>query len=147
VSATTVARTRRSGLERTSREALSALGVQFLLGMAANLIGSPAESAGAARIAAAVVLTLHALVGVGLLVVGVRVVRAARREGAGRAAAGWALAVTSLTVLSGVGTVLTDSAWLSFVMAAGFLAAAAIYVGTFVLGGRVGSVATDEHRA
>jgi hypothetical protein len=35
---------------------------------------------------------------------------------------------------------LTGSGWLSFLMAVGFLAGAALYVGTFVLGARTTSV-------
>jgi len=124
-------------LARTSREALTALGVQFLLGMGANLIGPPSENPDGARVIAATVFWLHVLVGVGLLVVGVRVLLAARREGAGGRLALWALVVTVATFLCGVGTVLTGSDWFSFLMAAGFLVSAALYVATFVLGSRV----------
>jgi hypothetical protein len=128
--------TRQSRLQRTSREALSALGVQFLLGMGANLIGPPGENSDGARIVAAVVIGLHVLVGVGLIVVGVRVLLAARSQGVGRRTALWALVVTIATFLFGVGTFLTDSGWLSFLMAAGFLAGAALWVATYVLGSR-----------
>jgi hypothetical protein len=127
---------RQDRLQRTSREALTALGVQFLLGMGANLIGPPSESSGASSAVASIVLGLHVLVGVGLVVVGVRVLLAARSQGLGRRAALWALVVTVGTFLVGVGTMLTGSEWLSFLMAAGFLAGAALYVGTYVLGVR-----------
>jgi hypothetical protein len=136
MSASTAPRTRQGRLARTSREALSALGVQFLLGMGANLIGPPSENPDGSRIVAAVVLGLHVLVGIGLVVVGVRALLAARAEGVGRRLALWALVVTVATFLAGVGTMLTGSGWLSFLMAAGFLAGAALYVGTFVLGSR-----------
>ena len=60
-------------LVRRSREALSALAAQFLLGMGANLVGTPQENAGGARIVAGILLGLHALVGIGVIVVAVRV--------------------------------------------------------------------------
>lgn len=123
-------------LQRTSREALSAAGVQFLLGMGANLIGPPSENSDGSRVVAAVVLGLHVLVGLGLIAVGVRVLLAARAQGVGRRIALWALVITVVTFLLGVGTMLTDSGWLSFLMAAGFLAGAALWVGTFLLGSR-----------
>lgn len=133
MSARAAIRTRRSRLGRTSREALSALGMQFLLGMGANLIGPPSGAGDSGRLVSAVVLGLHVLVGIGLVVVGVRVRLAASAEGVARGLAGSALVVTVATFLAGVGTVLLGSALLSFLMAAGFLGSAALYVGTLVL--------------
>lgn len=115
-------------LVRRSREALSALAAQFLLGMGANLLGSPEDNTGAARIVAGIVLGLHALVGIGLIVVAVRAWLVARREGIARRAALWAFIVIILTFLAGVGTMFTGSDWLSFAMSVGFVAAAALYV-------------------
>ncbi|HKT57321.1 MAG TPA: hypothetical protein VJR25_11165 [Microbacterium sp.] len=115
-------------LTRRSREALSALAVQFLLGMGANLIGTPQQNTGAGRVVAGIVLGLHALVGIGLIVVAVRVWLVARRDGLAQRAALWAFIVIILTFLVGVGTMLTDSGWLSFLMSVGFVAAAALYV-------------------
>jgi hypothetical protein len=68
--------------------------------------------------------------------VGVRVLLAARRQGAGRRAALWGLVVTVVTFLCGVSTLLADSDWFSFLMATGWLAGAALYVVTFVIGTR-----------
>lgn len=116
-------------LTRRSREALYALGLQFLLGMAANLIGSPEENSGAGTAVAGIVLGLHALVGIGLIVVSVRVWMAARAERAGVRSALWAFIVIILTFLAGVGTMMTGSGWLSFLMSVGFVVAAALYVG------------------
>ncbi|SEH66798.1 MULTISPECIES: hypothetical protein [unclassified Leifsonia] len=115
-------------LVRRSREALSTLAVQFLLGMGANLIGSPEENAGGARVVAGIILGLHALVGIGVIVVAVRVWLAARREGVAQTAALWAFIVIILTFLVGVGTMFTGSGWMSFLMALGFVVAAALYV-------------------
>lgn len=115
-------------LTRRSREALSALALQFLLGMGANLVGSPEENEGAAAVFAGILLGLHALVGIGLLVVAVRVWLTDRRTGVARRASLWALIVIVLTFLAGLGTMFTGSDWLSFAMSVGFVAAAALYV-------------------
>ena len=115
-------------LVRRSREALSALGAQFLLGMGANLLGSPEENTGAAQVIAGIVLGLHALVGIGVIVVAVRVWLVARREGVAQRAALWGFIVIILTFLVGVGTMITGSDWLSFAMSVGFVAAAALYI-------------------
>jgi hypothetical protein len=120
-------------LLRRSREALSALAVQFLLGMGANLVGPPGDNEDGARIVAATLLGLHILVGIGVIVVAIRVLMAARSQDLGRTPALWALVILSVTFLIGVGTMLTDSGWLSFLMAVGFLAGAGIYVRTYVL--------------
>jgi hypothetical protein len=115
-------------LVRRSREALSALAAQFLLGMGANLLGSPEENTGAAQVIAGIVLGLHALVGIGVIVVAVRVWLVARREGVAAQAALWAFIVIILTFLAGVGTMMTGNDWLSFAMSVGFVAAAGLYV-------------------
>ena len=115
-------------LVRRSREALSALGAQFLLGMGANLLGSPEENTGAAQVIAGIVLGLHALVGIGVILVAVRVWLVARREGVAQRAALWGFIVIILTFLVGVGTMITGSDWLSFAMSVGFVAAAALYI-------------------
>ena len=115
-------------LVRRSREALTALALQFLLGMAANLIGGPEENSGAGVVVAGIVLTLHALVGIGLIVVAVRTWSTARAAGASERTALWAFIVIILTFLAGVGTMLTGNEWLSFAMSLGFVVAAALYV-------------------
>ena len=115
-------------LVRRSREALAALAAQFLLGMGANLLGSPEENTGAAQVIAGIVLGLHALVGIGVIVVAVRVWLVARRERVAQRAALWAFIVIILTFLAGVGTMMTGSDWLSFAMSVGFVVAAALYV-------------------
>jgi hypothetical protein len=134
MSASAVAPAGQDRLARTSREALGAMGVQYLLGIGTNLIGPPDENSSVGVIAGGIVGALHVLVGVGLIVVGVRVLRAARGQGVGGRAALWALAITIVTFLCGVGTVLVGSEWLSFLMAVGWLAGAALYLGTLVLG-------------
>jgi protein-S-isoprenylcysteine O-methyltransferase Ste14 len=83
---------------------------------------------GAARVVAGIVLGLHALVGIGVVVVAVRVWLTARRERVAKRAALAAFVVIVLTFLVGVGTMMSGSAWLSFLMSAGFVAAAVLYV-------------------
>ncbi|NNC12186.1 hypothetical protein HII28_09890 [Planctomonas sp. JC2975] len=112
-----------------SREALSALALQFLLGMGANLVGSPEENHGGGEVVAVILLSLHGLVGIGLIVVAVRAWTAARRHHLAERTALWAFIVIILTFLAGVGTMITDSGWLSFAMSVGFVVAAALYIG------------------
>ncbi len=114
-------------VRRRSREALSALAVLFLLGMAANLFGDPSDTSTAALVTSGILVGLHSLVAIGLVVVAVRVRIAAAREAVGQRDALWALVVVGVTCLIGVGTALTANEWLSFLMAAGFLGAAALY--------------------
>ncbi|MEA5457093.1 hypothetical protein SPF06_20420 [Sinomonas sp. JGH33] len=128
-------------LLRRSREALSALAVMFVLGMGANLIGSPEDNNDGARVVAGVVLGLHALVGIGVVVVAVRVWLAARRLGVGARPALWALVVLTVTFLVGVATMLTGNGWLSFLMALGFLVGATLYVQLSAVASRAARVA------
>ncbi|MDQ1556145.1 MAG: hypothetical protein QOI02_1147 [Actinomycetota bacterium] len=121
-------------LRRRSREALYALSAQFLLGMASNLIGEPKNSV--AEVVAGIVLSLHILVGIGIIVVAVRLLLAARKAGLGQREALWALVILAVTFLAGVGTMVMGSEWLSYLMAVGFLAGAALYVRTYVIATR-----------
>ena len=116
-------------LRRRSREALSALALQFLLGMAANLIGEPKGTF--AIVVDTIIVILHILVAIGLVVVSIRLLLAARAAGVGQRLAVWGLVVIGITFLAGVGTIASGSEWASYVMAVGFLVAAALYGGTF----------------
>jgi hypothetical protein len=116
-------------LRRRSREALTALAVQFLLGMAANLIGEPEGTF--ATVADTVIVILHILVAIGLIIVGVRVLLVARKASLGERAALWGLIVIIVTFLAGVLTMVTGNEWASYLMAVGFLVAAALYGATF----------------
>lgn len=119
-------------LRRRSREALSALGLQFLLGMAVNLIGTP--SGVFASAVDGILLSLHILVGIGIIVVGIRLQIVAGRIGLGERQALWGMISVSVAFLAGVATMFTGSEWFSYLMAVGFLAAAGFYVATYVLG-------------
>ncbi|MCU1584239.1 MAG: hypothetical protein JWM49_795 [Microbacteriaceae bacterium] len=118
-------------LRSRSREALFALAFQFLLGMAANLIGEPDSSV--AAVVGTIVISLHILVGIGIIVVAVRVLRNAREAVLGQREALWALVIMAVTFLAGVGTMIMGSEWLSYLMSAGFLAGAALYVRIYVV--------------
>ncbi|MDR6971917.1 hypothetical protein [Leifsonia shinshuensis] len=119
-----------TNLRRRSREALVALAVQYLLGMAANLIGKPDSAL--VGVIDTIIVILHVLVAVGLIVVAIRALLAARAAGVGRRLTLWALVVIVLTFLAGVLTITLGSDWASYAMATGFLIAAALYAGTFL---------------
>ena len=116
-------------LRRRSREALSALAVMFLLGMAANLIGEPSGTF--AIVVDTIIIILHILIAIGLVVISVRALLAARKAALGERAALWGLIVIILTFIAGVLTVITQNEWASYLMSVGFLAAAALYGATF----------------
>lgn len=116
-------------LRRRSRETLSALALQFLLGMAANLIGDPHGTF--ATVVDTIIIILHIVIAIGLVVVSVRVLVAARKAGLGERLALWGVVVIAITFLAGVGTMVTGNDWASYLMAVGFLVAAALYGGTF----------------
>lgn len=118
-------------LMRRSREALSALAVEFLLGMIVNLLPDDGTVAPVLHAAA---LGLHVLVGIGVVVVAVRVLGAARQEDVVVRQAGWALVVVAATFIAGVLTVVLHSEWLSLLMAAGFLASTLMYVRMLLVG-------------
>jgi hypothetical protein len=115
-------------LRRRSREALSALSVEFLLGMIVNLL--PDDT----RVLSSIVLGLHVLIGIGIIVVAVRLLSTARREGLGSREALWGLIAVSITFIAGVLTIVLHSGWFSFIMAAGFLAGVLLYVRTLLIG-------------
>ncbi len=117
-------------LRRRSREALFALGAQFLLGMAVNLIGEPSGTF--ANVVDTIFLILHILIAIGLVAVSVRLLLAARKAALGQRLALWGLVVIIVTFLAGVGAVISGNEWASYVMAAGFLAAAALYGATYL---------------
>jgi hypothetical protein len=131
-----------ASLRRRSREALYALALQFLLGMAANLIGEPDETF--AIVFDTIIIILHILIAIGLVAISVRVLLAARSAGLGQRLALWGLVVIVVTFLAGVGTMVTQSDWASYLMALGFLIAAAIYGATFFASYRLATIAPQD---
>lgn len=120
--------TPQAALRRRARGQLSMLLVQLLLGIAVNLIGSPSQTSGAAKIATSVFLGLHVLVAIGLVVGGILTAVNAARAEPKRAGLGWTgFAVVIVTFAAGVITMTTNSGWWSFLMAAGATASLIIY--------------------
>lgn len=122
-------------VQRLARHQIMGLSVQFLLGMAVNLVGQPSEATGAAHAASLVLLSAHVLVSAGMLAGAAMALRAAIRAG-GR----WRRLVTigaatiTVTILAGILTVITKSNWWSAAMAAGFLASFLSYGSVLVTG-------------
>jgi hypothetical protein len=96
----------------------------FLLGMAASLIGLPAETTGAAHVASIAFLAAHALIALGLVIGAVMQLRAAARLG-GRLRSHAIASATAIAVATAAGilTLVTKSGWWSYAMAVGFIAA------------------------
>ncbi len=134
-----------SGIAGRPPHAMSAIGAvrrifamlvaQYLLGMAENLIGLPSETSGAANAVSMVVLTTHVALAIGLVLGAARVALVLRRAGRPvRRLATLALAVVVVTFVSGGMTTMDAAhteAW-SYLMAAGFIVAAALYVALYV---------------
>ena len=113
------------------RQLLAMLAAEFLLGMGANLIGLPSEVTGTARVATLTLIGLHAVLALGIVIVAVLVSMSARPTQLRRRTT-LGMASVIVTFLAGVGTLMTGSPWLSYVMAAGFLVAAGLYGTAYV---------------
>lgn len=126
----------RAGLAQArlySRHQVMGLAVQFLLGMAVNLLGLPSQATGAAHTASNVFLVAHIVVAAGLIASAFMVVRSAARAGSQwRGPAIWGAAAIVVTVGAGVLTLSTKSNWWSYAMAVGFIASLLIYGGIHV---------------
>lgn len=115
-------------LKRRARGQLSMLLAQLLLGMAVNLIGQPMETSGPPKVASAVFLILHILIGIGLLAGAILVaVNAGRAEPSLSGLAWIGFAVVVVTFAAGVLTMITNSGWWSYLMAAGTTGLLVIY--------------------
>lgn len=114
-------------VQHLARRLVTGLAIQFLLGMAVNLLGLPAQATGAARTASAVFLAAHILIALGLIsgaAMIIRVTAGIRRE---RQWAIWGAAAITTAIATGILTVLTSSNWWSYGMAAAFIASLLIY--------------------
>jgi hypothetical protein len=133
-----------AGQRYLARHMVMGLTVQFLLGMAVNLIGQPSQTAGDARIVSTVFLAVHMLVSVGMVIGAAQAVRAAAYLGSPwRSPAIWGAAAITATLAVGVLTTITKSNWWSFAMAAGFIASLLIY-GSLLLPARATAPHPDE---
>jgi hypothetical protein len=82
-----------------ARHQVMGLAVQFLLGMAVNLLGPPSQAKGAAHTATTVLLTAHVLITLGLLAGAVMIIRATARprNPSRQLAIGGAIAIAATT--------------------------------------------------
>jgi hypothetical protein len=111
-----------------ARHQVMGLASVFLLGMAVNLIGLPAETSGAAHVASIAFLAAHALIGLGLVIGTVPLLRAAARLGGlPRRGAITGAAALAVAVVAGILTLITKNSWWSYTMAVGFIAALLAY--------------------
>ena len=122
-----------AGARLHSRHQVMGLAVQFLLGMAVNLLGLPSEATGAAHAASNAFLAAHIVVAAALLASAFMVVRSAARAGSRwRRLAIWGAAAIVVTVGAGILALGTKSTWWSYAMAVGFIASLLIYGGILV---------------
>lgn len=106
------------------------LAVQFLLGMAVNLLGLPSQAKGTAHTASAVFLAAHMLITLGLLAGAIMIIRAtARPRNPSRQQAIWGAISIAATTAAGILTMITKSNWWSYTMALGFIASLLVYGG------------------
>ncbi len=122
---------------RAATRTLGMLGLQYLLGIAENLIGLPSETTGATNTASLVILVAHIVVAFGLVVGAARIAWMARGAEPGfRRLTTIALVVVVATFIAGgltTGAEATMAVW-SFAMAVGFVVAAGLYVAIVVQG-------------
>ena len=120
-------------LRHLARHQIMGLAIQFLLGMAVNLLGLPSQARGTAHTATTVFLAAHVLITLGLLVGAVMIVGAsARSQGPSRPLAiGGAIAIAATTA-AGILTMITKNNWWSYTMALGFIASLLIYGGLLI---------------
>jgi hypothetical protein len=104
------------------------LTAMFLLGMVVNLIGMSSATSSIAKITYNISLVLHILIGIGLLVGSIVMVRPARQAEPGLGRLAWAgLALIAGTFVTGVLAMELDNDWWSFIMSVGFMASFLVY--------------------
>lgn len=113
-----------AAVRHLARHQVMGLTSVFLLGMAANLIGLPAETAETTHVVSIAFLAAHALIALGLVIGAVMLLRAGARLG-GRPRSLAIAGATAIAVAAGAGilTMITKSGWWSYAMATGFIAA------------------------
>lgn len=127
---TSRAKSPNDSLKSNARGQLAMLLLQFLFGMAINLIGTPSQANGFPRIASAILLVLHILVAIGLLVGAIRAIpQCSRIDPPAAGLAWWGLVALVITFAAGVLTltVTVGTGWFSYVMAAGATGSLVVY--------------------
>lgn len=108
-------------INKQARDQLVGLSLMFLLGMGVNLIGLPSEVTGTANLATSIILSVHVLIGLGLLAGAAVTLRRTRGSHFTKNARIGLIAII-LTIFCGVMTATTKSNWWSYGMSIGFLA-------------------------
>jgi hypothetical protein len=115
-------------LSKRSFAQIGMLTAELLLGMAVNLIGVPSQTTGGAQAATTIFLSLHVLIGIGLIVGSLLTVRLALKAGPQFIRLAWAgVVLIALTFIAGALTMATNNNWLSYLMAVGFMASLLLY--------------------
>jgi hypothetical protein len=115
-------------ITESSKGMLIGLALEYIGGIALNVIGEPEEGSSLLhKVSAHTIFALHGLISIGLLVGSIIIYRQAK-GGLNEQTASWGLVSTVTAVLGGVLTVSTPlGEFFSFVMALGFLGAFACY--------------------
>jgi len=122
----------RTGVRHLARHMVMGLTVQFLLGMAVNLLGLPSQATGAARAASTVFLVAHVVIALGMAAGAVMVIRAGAGPRSRWRLETWGAAAIAVTIAAGILTMVTKSNWWSYVLALGFIASLLTYGGLLV---------------
>jgi len=110
------------------------LTLQFLLGMVVNLLGLPDQNTGGVKVLSGSLLGLHVLLALGLIINAALIVRLARTtsDATSRLARGAGAGIGAATVFGVLTVAAPWSNFWSFLMAAAFIAALALYGRLFV---------------
>jgi hypothetical protein len=98
-------------VQHLARRLVTGLAIQFLLGMAVNLLGLPSQATGATRTASTVFLAAHALIALGLIsgaAMTIHVTPCTQRE---HQLAIWGTAAITTAIAAGILTMVTNSNW------------------------------------
>jgi hypothetical protein len=120
------AKSNQDSISYLARAQLGMLVVQFLAGMALNLIGSPTSSVG--KTSETLLLILHAVIAVGLVVGAIRIAIAAAPSPRNMKIARAAAVAIGVALIGGVLTLVgpLSELW-SYIMSIGFIAAFVLY--------------------
>jgi hypothetical protein len=116
-----------AGAQHLARRLVTGLAIQFLLGMAVNLLGLPSQATGAARTASAVFLAVHALIALGLISGAAMIIHVTPCTQREHRLAIWGTGAITTALAAGILTLITSSNWWSYGMAAAFIASLLIY--------------------
>lgn len=115
-------------LQKNTKGIIMMLALQFLVGMAVNLIGMPEETSGNSKLATTAFLMLHVLIGIGLLISAAMAVKASHAsDAATRHLVRYGAITIGVTFVFGGLTAMTGNNWWSYLMSAGFMGSLLLY--------------------